>query len=272
MIRRSFGGLRSDRTRHVALAFLHWRSQRGGQSSTLPPVGPERPFAPAAASRARAAERLARRHHASWRRAEGDGDTDDSIGLAVDPAEQGGPGAVCRRSGAGRHRVAIERADQARGVRDWREPERHRRPGCRRRSRFAVSTTTLPQMLAMRGRRRAQPDVSAGRARFDEGHDRAAAAGAGGIAAIREQQAVPADAVRRSPVRAHRRHAGIVAGDRSRVRSSRIHQTYYRPNNAFLVVVGDVAPDAVFEAAEKAFGGWERRALPETKADRNCRR
>ena len=43
------------------------------------------------------------------------------------------------------------------------------------------------------------------------------------------------------------------------------HQTYYRPNNAFLVVVGDVAPDAVFEAAEKAFGGWERRELPESK-------
>jgi zinc protease len=42
-------------------------------------------------------------------------------------------------------------------------------------------------------------------------------------------------------------------------------QTYYRPNNAFLVVVGDVAPDAVFAAAEKAFGGWERRALPESK-------
>ena len=43
-------------------------------------------------------------------------------------------------------------------------------------------------------------------------------------------------------------------------------QTYYRPNNATLIVVGDIAPDAVFAAAEKAFGGWERRALPETKA------
>jgi zinc protease len=42
-------------------------------------------------------------------------------------------------------------------------------------------------------------------------------------------------------------------------------QTYYRPNNATLIVVGDVAADAVFAAAEKAFGGWERRALPETK-------
>jgi zinc protease len=41
-------------------------------------------------------------------------------------------------------------------------------------------------------------------------------------------------------------------------------QTYYRPNNAYLVVVGDVAADAVFAAAEKAFGAWERRALPES--------
>ncbi len=42
-------------------------------------------------------------------------------------------------------------------------------------------------------------------------------------------------------------------------------QTYYRPNNADLIVVGDVAADAVFAAAEQAFGTWERRALPEAK-------
>ena len=42
-------------------------------------------------------------------------------------------------------------------------------------------------------------------------------------------------------------------------------QTYYRPNNAVLIVVGDVAADAVFAAAEKAFGSWERRALPEAR-------
>lgn len=42
-------------------------------------------------------------------------------------------------------------------------------------------------------------------------------------------------------------------------------QAYYRPNNAFLIVVGDVAPDAVFAAADKAFAGWERRAVPEPK-------
>ena len=43
------------------------------------------------------------------------------------------------------------------------------------------------------------------------------------------------------------------------------HQTYYRPNNAVLIVVGDIAANAVFAAAQKALGGWERRALPETK-------
>lgn len=44
------------------------------------------------------------------------------------------------------------------------------------------------------------------------------------------------------------------------------HSTYYRPNNAFLVVIGDVAPEAVFAAAEQAFGGWVRAAVPEAKA------
>jgi zinc protease len=42
-------------------------------------------------------------------------------------------------------------------------------------------------------------------------------------------------------------------------------QSYYRPNNATLIVVGDVAAETVFAAAEKAFGSWERRALPERK-------
>jgi zinc protease len=40
------------------------------------------------------------------------------------------------------------------------------------------------------------------------------------------------------------------------------HNTYYRPNNAFLIVTGDVAPDAVFAAAQKAFGAWPRAAVP----------
>ena len=47
-------------------------------------------------------------------------------------------------------------------------------------------------------------------------------------------------------------------------------QTYYRPNNAFLIVVGDVAPDAVFAAAEQAFGGWERRRASRNRRRRRC--
>jgi zinc protease len=40
------------------------------------------------------------------------------------------------------------------------------------------------------------------------------------------------------------------------------HKTYYRPNNAFVVVTGDVAPDAAFAAVEKAFGEWTRGTVP----------
>ena len=40
------------------------------------------------------------------------------------------------------------------------------------------------------------------------------------------------------------------------------HSTFYRPNNAFLLVTGDVTPDAAFAAAEKAFGGWPRGNVP----------
>jgi zinc protease len=44
------------------------------------------------------------------------------------------------------------------------------------------------------------------------------------------------------------------------------HSAYYRPNNAVLIVVGDVAPEAVFAAAEQAFASWARAAVPEAKA------
>lgn len=46
----------------------------------------------------------------------------------------------------------------------------------------------------------------------------------------------------------------------------RYHETYYRPNNAFLVVVCSQAPEAVFVAAEKAFGGWARGDVPAVRA------
>lgn len=40
------------------------------------------------------------------------------------------------------------------------------------------------------------------------------------------------------------------------------HKTYYRPNNAFIVVTGDVTPEAAFAAVEKAFGDWARGNVP----------
>jgi zinc protease len=41
------------------------------------------------------------------------------------------------------------------------------------------------------------------------------------------------------------------------------HRDHYRPNNAFLLVVGDVQADKVFAAAEKAFGSWARGTVPQ---------
>jgi zinc protease len=40
------------------------------------------------------------------------------------------------------------------------------------------------------------------------------------------------------------------------------HKTHYRPNNAFLIVTGDVAPESVFAAVQKAFGAWPRGTVP----------
>lgn len=38
---------------------------------------------------------------------------------------------------------------------------------------------------------------------------------------------------------------------------SRIHQAYYRPDNAVLVLTGDLTPEQGFALAEKAFGDWK---------------
>ena len=41
------------------------------------------------------------------------------------------------------------------------------------------------------------------------------------------------------------------------------HRTYYRPNNAVLVVSGDVEPKEIFALARDLFGGWSRGEQPE---------
>src|SRR5581483_12009950 len=51
----------------------------------------------------------------------------------------------------------------------------------------------------------------------------------------------------------------------NRERLGTFHHDYYRPNNAFLLVVGAVDPDQVFAAATKAFGSWGRFDAPPAK-------
>ena len=50
--------------------------------------------------------------------------------------------------------------------------------------------------------------------------------------------------------------ASLNAMDRARLAA--FHRDHYRPNNAFLLIVGAIDPDAMIAAAEKAFGGWAR--------------
>ena len=44
------------------------------------------------------------------------------------------------------------------------------------------------------------------------------------------------------------------------------HATYYQPNNAILIVTGDVDPKEVFKKAKKEFGGIKNKVeIPEFK-------
>jgi zinc protease len=52
----------------------------------------------------------------------------------------------------------------------------------------------------------------------------------------------------------------LQAIDRAKIET--FHRDHYRPNNAFLLVVGAVDPDAIVAAAEKTFGGWARGDVP----------
>jgi zinc protease len=54
--------------------------------------------------------------------------------------------------------------------------------------------------------------------------------------------------------------ASINAIDRPKIEA--FHRTHYRPNNAFVLIVGAVEPGATIAAVEKAFGGWTRGEVP----------
>ncbi|HEX8423941.1 MAG TPA: pitrilysin family protein, partial [Pyrinomonadaceae bacterium] len=42
----------------------------------------------------------------------------------------------------------------------------------------------------------------------------------------------------------------------------RLHATYYRPDNAILVIGGDIRADEAFKTAERFFGDWKKPAAP----------
>ncbi|HEX7998006.1 MAG TPA: pitrilysin family protein [Pyrinomonadaceae bacterium] len=42
----------------------------------------------------------------------------------------------------------------------------------------------------------------------------------------------------------------------------KFHQTYYRPDNAVLVIGGDIKPQDAFSLAEKLFGNWQKPSTP----------
>jgi zinc protease len=50
--------------------------------------------------------------------------------------------------------------------------------------------------------------------------------------------------------------ASLKAMDRGKLVA--FHRDHFRPNNAFLLIVGAIDPEAMVAAAEKAFGGWTR--------------
>ncbi len=60
---------------------------------------------------------------------------------------------------------------------------------------------------------------------------------------------------------------GTEASTRAITRSdiTRFYQTYFRPNNATLIVVGDVNADDMERRARTLFSGWTRRNVPETR-------
>ncbi|MBW3670961.1 MAG: insulinase family protein [Acidobacteria bacterium] len=46
------------------------------------------------------------------------------------------------------------------------------------------------------------------------------------------------------------------------------YEQYYRPNNAVVIVSGDVAPEQVFQLAEQYYGSWQPRQVPDLPSPR----
>ena len=250
------GELRRD---HAGAAF----GSEGGQSTSLPPVGPERPFAPAARVERTLPNglRVTALRHSTVPKVTAI--LAIQSGLAVEPADKAGlaqfvvdlaqEGTTARSSeqikrevfGLGANLTGIAGQDvstfQIRGL-----------------------NNTLPQMLAIMAdvvRNPSFPQAELDLMKANTAQRLQAQAAS--------PQYVNNKLFRQTLFGAHPyARIGVTpetlpAIDRQSIVA--FQQTYYRPNNADLIVVGDISAEAVFAAAEQAFGGWERRALPDAK-------
>jgi zinc protease len=235
-----------------------------GQSLPLPPVGPERPFAPAPRTERSLSNglRIVTMRHGAVPKVTALLTIES--GLAVDPADKAGLAQfvvdLAQEGTASRSSEQIKREVFAMGASLSATAGQDA-------ATFQVRglTTTLPQMLAVLA------DVVRNPTFPQSELDLMKATTAQRLQAQAASPQFVNNKLFRQSLFGDHPYSRIGVTQESlpnidRTAITTYHQTYYRPNNAFLVVVGDVAPDAVFEAAEKAFAGWERRALPETKA------
>jgi zinc protease len=234
-----------------------------GQSPSLPPVGPERPFTPAPRVERTLANglRIVTLRHATVPKATALLTIES--GLAVDPAEKAGLAQfvvdLAQEGTASRSSEQIKREVFAMGANLSASAGQDA-------STFQIRglNTTLPDMLAILADVVRHPSFPQSELELMK---------ATTAQRLQAQAASPQyvnNKLFRQTLFGDHPYSRIgvtpetlPAIDRASIAA--YHQNYYRPNNAFLVVVGDVAPDAVFAAAEKAFGGWERRDLPAAK-------
>jgi zinc protease len=252
-------------TRHLAIAAvaaLLVAAPAAGQS-TLPPVGPERPFAPAPRVERTLPNglRVITTRYATVPKVTAM--LTIQSGLAVDPAEK-----------AGLAQFVVDLAQEGTATRSSEQLKREVFGLGANLSGFAgqdASTfqirglnNTLPQLLALvadvvRNPTFPQGELDLLKARSAQQLQAQAASPQYVNNKLFRQTLFGGHAYARIGVTPET----LPAIDRASIVS--YQQAYYRPNNAFLIVVGDIAPDAVFAAAEKAFGGWERRALPDVR-------
>ncbi len=129
--------------------------------------------------------------------------------------------------------------------------------------RLSSPVARLGDALPLPGRHRAAADVSReGSRAAAQGTAHQPAAGARQRRRARPAR-VPARRLRHRPIATARPPNGLPAAIESLTVDDlrTFYRVHYRPDNATLVVVGDVTPATVLPLLEKAFGGWKGEAM-----------